>query len=50
MQKPIKKKTKKNKTKQKKQTNNLSEQTQHKTENPEFSFIFFDFLGNQTGP
>ena len=28
----------------------LSEQTQHKTENPEFSFLFLDFLGNQTGP
>ena len=49
MQKPIKKKKKK-KNKTKKQTNNLSEQTQHKTENPEFSFIFLDFLGNQTGP
>ena len=39
MQKPIKKKKYK-----------LSEQTQHKTENPEFSIIFLDFLGNQTGP
>ena len=40
MQKPIKKKKK----------IKLSEQTQHKTENPEFSFLFLDFLGNQTGP
>ena len=28
----------------------LSEQTQHKTKNPEFSFLFLDFLGNQTNP
>ena len=48
MQKPIKKK--KQKTNKTKQTNKLSDQTQHKTENPEFSFLFLDFLGNQTGP
>ena len=45
-----KKKTKTKKTNKTKQTNKLSEQTQHKTENPEFSFLFLDFLGNQIGP
>ena len=38
------------KTHKKKKKYKVSEQTQHKTENPEFTIIFLDFLGNQTGP